>query len=105
MARTAIDLPQEALTEFCRRWHIRELALFGSILRDDFSVHSDVDVLVSFSPHASWGLLDHVQMEEELSALLGRPVDLLSRKAVEHSHNWLRRREILRTAEVVYEER
>ena len=82
MARTAIDLPQEALAEFCRRWHIRELALFGSILREDFSAHSDVDVLVAFSPRAAWGLLEHAQMEEELSTIL-------------------RRREILRTAEVV----
>jgi predicted nucleotidyltransferase len=96
------DLPQAEISEFCRRWQISELALFGSVLRDDFGPESDLDVLVTFSPNADWGLLDHYHMKQELVVLLGREVDLLTRRAVEQSRNWLRRREILSTAQVVY---
>ena len=74
-------------------WRIIEFAFFGSVLRDDFDAASDLDILVAFAPNADWSLLDHVQMEQELEALLGRKVDLLSRRSVERSHNWLRRRE------------
>jgi predicted nucleotidyltransferase len=95
-------LPQAEISEFCRRWQIAELALFGSVLRNDFGSESDLDVLVTFAPEANWGLLDHSRMKQELVALLGRKVDLLTRKAVERSRNWLRRREILSTAQVVY---
>jgi len=97
-----INLPEKQIAGFCQRWRICEFALFGSVLRDDFGPDSDLDVLVVFAPGAAWGLLDHVQMEQELAELLGRRVDLLSKRAVEQSHNWLRRREILNTAEVVY---
>lgn len=100
-----LDMPEKTISEFCGRWLISELALFGSILRDDFDAESDLDILVAFSPDADWSLLDHVQMEQELESLLGREVDLLSRRSVERSRNWLRRREILDTAEVVYESR
>jgi predicted nucleotidyltransferase len=93
---------QEALDQFCRRWAVSELALFGSALREDFGPDSDFDILVTFAPEAEWGLLDHVQMEMELADLLGRDVDLLTRRAVECSQNPLRRREILETAQVVY---
>jgi predicted nucleotidyltransferase len=97
-----LDLPEKKLSDFCQRWRISEFALFGSVLRDDFDAESDLDILVAFAPDADWSLLDHVQMEQELEALLGRKVDLLSRRSVERSRNWLRRREILDTAEVVY---
>ena len=95
-------LAQDPIAAFCRRWRIRELAVFGSALREDFGPHSDLDILVAFEPDAEWSLLDHVRMEQELEALLGRAVDLVSKRAVEHSHNWILRREILDTAEVVY---
>ena len=97
-----LDLPETKIADFCQRWRIRELALFGSVLRDDFDGGSDLDILVAFAPDADWSLLDHVQMEQELEVLLGRELDLLSRRAVEQSRNWLRRREILATAKVVY---
>lgn len=102
MARPNINLPKEQVADFCSRWQVSELALFGSVLRDDFNRDSDLDVLVTFAPGADWSLLDHVRMEQELAALLGRKVDLLSRRAVERNHNWIRRREILDTAEVMY---
>ena len=97
-----IYIPKRQIADFCRRWHISELALFGSVLRDDFSIDSDLDILVTFAPGADWSLLDHLRMEQELTDLLGREVDLLSKRAVEQSHNWARRQEILNTAEVVY---
>lgn len=97
-----LGITEEQITEFCRRWEITELALFGSVLRDDFRPDSDVDVLVTFAPSADWSLLDHVRMEQELAALLGREVNLVSRRAIDRSQNWMRRREILRTAQVVY---
>jgi uncharacterized protein len=75
MARARIPVPQQALAEFCRRNHIRKLALFGSVLREDFTPESDVDVLVEFDPGHVPGLA-FFGMEDELSSLLGRRVDL-----------------------------
>ena len=107
MARTVtrtigIELPQERLANFCRKWQIAELSLFGSVLREDFRPDSDVDVLVSFDPSSSWRLFDQVSMQEELSQLLGRKVDLVSRRAIEASSNWIRRQAILDCLEIVY---
>lgn len=95
-------IPKNQIADFCRRWHISELALFGSALRDDFGPDSDLDILVTFAAEADWSLLDHLRMEQELASLLNREVDLFSKRAVEQSHNWIRRQEILNTAEVVY---
>ncbi len=97
-----IPLDHEKIAEFCQRWKITEFALFGSVLRDDFRPDSDVDVLVTFAPDAEWSLFDDVDMEEELSAIFGWKVDLVSRRAVERSDNWIRRKAILSTAEPVY---
>ena len=97
-----IDVPQEKLADFCQRWQVTELALFGSVLRADFRPDSDVDVLIRFDAQAHHTLFDMVRMREELKAILGREVDLVSRRATERSRNYLRRREILESAEVVY---
>jgi len=97
-----IPIERARVEAFCRKWKITELALFGSVLRDDFRPDSDVDVLVSFAPDADWSLLDHLAMEEELAGILGRKVDLVSRRAVERSANRIRRQAILGSAEVVY---
>lgn len=90
------------ISEFCRKWKIAELSLFGSALRDDFTPESDIDLLARFAPDAQWSLLDHVQMETELEAILGRKVDLVSRRGIERSRNALRRKSILESSEVVY---
>ncbi len=95
-------IPQDKVAQFCQRWQITELALFGSILRDDFRADSDIDVLVTFAAGTCWNLLDHVDMQDELQAILGRPVDLLTRKSVERSQNYLRRQAILNSAKVIY---
>jgi len=74
-AKVQIEIPEDKLVEFCRRHHIRKLSFFGSVLRDDFRPNSDVDVLVEFEPGHVPGLA-FITMQEELSALLGRTVDL-----------------------------
>jgi len=102
---TNIPIDHDKIAEFCHRWKITELSLFGSVLRHDFRPDSDVDILVTFASDAEWSLFDHVHMEDELSAMLGRKVDLVSRRAVEQSANWIRRRAILETAEPYYVER
>ncbi len=98
-----LKIAPEDLDAFCQQWKITELAFFGSVLRDDFDPNrSDIDVMVTFAPNAGWTLLDFVQMHEELSALAGRKVDILTRKSVQRSRNPIRRRAILDTAKVVY---
>jgi len=94
-------LDRQRLAAFCRRWAVTELALFGSVLRADFRPDSDVDVLVAFAPGARRGLFDLVEMQDELTELLGRRVDLVTRRSVEESDNWLRRRAILDSAVVL----
>jgi uncharacterized protein len=100
--RTKIAFDDTALATFCDRWRVRRLELFGSVVRDDFRPDSDIDVLVTFKPDADWGLLDHAVMEEELSALFGRPVDLISRRAIERSANAIRRASILESAVLLF---
>ncbi len=99
-----ISIDREKIGEFCRRWEITELALFGSVLRDDFRPDSDVDVLVTFAPNAHWSLFDLVEMQDELKALFGRGVDLVSRRGIEASRNYIRRKAILSSAEVIHVE-
>ncbi len=96
------NISKAQIADFCRRWRISEFALFGSALREDFRPDSDLDILVTFAPEADWSLLDQVQMEQELAQLFQRKIDLYTKQAVEQNHNWLRRREILNTAQVIY---
>jgi predicted nucleotidyltransferase len=97
-----IQLPDDKLVEFCQRWKVSELALFGSVLRDDFRPDSDIDVLITLAPDAKRGLMALAKMKYELEDLLGREVDVVNKSAVEMSHNWIRRNEILGTAQVIY---
>jgi predicted nucleotidyltransferase len=79
--------------------------VFGSALREDFCPDSDLDRQVRFAPDADWSLLDHVAIEEELTGILGRKVDLVSQRAIERSSNWIRRKAILETAEPYFASR
>ena len=100
-----VSIGQDRIANFCRQWKIRELSLFGSVLRNDFSSESDIDVLANFFPEADWGLLEHAQMQDELKEIFGRKVDLVSQRGLVRSENWIRKREILETAEILYAER
>lgn len=77
-----VQISPEQIEAFCRKWKIREFALFGSVLRDDFRPDSDVDVLVEFEPDARVSLFDFVRMQDELSVVFGREVDLVEKGAV-----------------------
>lgn len=100
--RTDAEIDSSALHAFCERWHIQELDLFGSALRDDFGPESDLDFLAAYAPGVKITLIDEAQMQAELEALCGRRVDLISRRAIEQSPNWIRRKAILESAEPVY---
>lgn len=98
-AQSRIPLPLEEIESLCRKWRIRELSLFGSVLRDDFHPGSDIDVLVQFEPEAHWSLFDFIDLQDELEGLLQRKVDVVSERGL---RNPFRRREILGTRQVVY---
>lgn len=102
MTITAIDLPLKKIAEFCHQWQVTEFALFGSVLRDDFRLDSDIDVMVQFHPdaHPTFCTLD--QMEAELKTIFGRDIDLITRQGIATSRNYLRRHEILSSAQVIY---
>lgn len=102
MKKLQIEIPRAKVEEFCKRWNIIELSFFGSILREDFHSGSDVDILIEFSQKVSWGLLDLAKMEEELTQIFNRPVDLISKRAIINSRNWIRKQNILESAEVYY---
>ncbi len=105
MRNLAAILPMAEIAKFCQRWKIQELAVFGSVLRADFNSESDIDLIVTFDDDAEWGLFDHIRMQQELQVLLQRDVDLVTKRAVERSPNWVRRKEILSAAFVVFPER
>ena len=99
MATLQLPIPKKEIAAFCERWKVIELSLFGSILRADFRPDSDVDVLVTFSPKAEISLFDLVQMKLDLEKIFQRPVDVIEKDALE---NPFRKREILKTAQVIY---
>ena len=102
MATVQIDIPSDRIEAFCRKWKIREMALFGSVLREDFGPDSDIDVLVTFEDKVPWSLLDVIAAEQELEELFGRKVDLVERPTIEKSENWIRRKSILSSARTIY---
>jgi hypothetical protein len=101
MAGLKIKVPRKELAEFCRNNHIRRMAFFGSVLREDFRPDSDIDVLVEFEAGHVPGLA-FFTMQAELTQLFGRKVDLLTFKGIESSRNYIRRKAILGSARVIY---
>lgn len=97
-----LPIDAETLRVFCTEWKVAELALFGSILRDQFGPESDIDALVTFEDDARWTLWDFIRMRDEFAELLGRKVDLIERSVISRSRNYIRRSAILGSAEVVY---
>lgn len=98
MSPVAIEIDRDELRGFCSKWKVTELLFFGSVLREDFRPDSDIDVLVTYADDAAWSLWDTVTASDELSAIFGRKVDLISRQAVERGENPFRREAILSTA-------
>jgi predicted nucleotidyltransferase len=102
MKKKSFEILKEKIADYCRRWKITELALFGSALREDFNAGSDIDILVTFDKNAHWTLFDMVDMREELKDIFGRDVDLVSRRGIESSQNYLRRKAILSSVKVIH---
>ncbi|WP_432805990.1 nucleotidyltransferase family protein [Geitlerinema calcuttense] len=101
--KTQIPVDYEKIIEFCQRWQIAELALFGSVLREDFQPDSsDIDVLVVFADEVKNTIEDLLDMEDELKTIFGRDVDLVERRVIEQSRNYLRRQAILNSAKAIY---
>ena len=94
-----LPIPQDRLTSFCHKWQIKELSLFGSVLRNDFRPDSDVDVLVVFQPGIKHQIEAWIEMIDELEAMFGREIDLVERRLIV---NPFRRHEILTTKRVLY---
>ena len=99
MNQEGIAAKAKNIESLARRWKIKELAIFGSALRDDFSSRSDVDLLVEFENDAHLSLFDLVDLKDELEQLWGRPVDLVEKAGLVNPH---RRAEILQTAKTIY---
>jgi predicted nucleotidyltransferase len=98
MAESRINISKDQMAAFCRRYRVRRLAVFGSVLREDFRPDSDVDVLVEFEPDAQVGFLALSRMQRELSTLMGRPVDLVPREGLKPKI----REAVLSSAEELY---
>ncbi len=95
-----VTIPQAAIRDFCRAHAVRELAIFGSAVRGDFSHDSDIDVLIDLAPNARVGLVALQKMRDELAGIFGRPVDLLTRNGL----NRHIRDQILLDAEIIHAE-
>ena len=98
-SKVALAIDYGRVAELCQRWKVNQLSLFGSVLRPDFRPDSDVDVLLTFSPDAGWTLLDIPRLQDELELVFGRSVDVVEEKSLK---NPFRRREILKTRQILY---
>src|SRR2546427_13160928 len=105
MTRHGIERGSEETKAFCRKWKIKELSVFGSYLRDDFKSDSDIDFLFVLEVGIQLSIESWIAMEDELNTIIGRKVDLVPRKSVEESDNYIRRRHILSSAEAIYAQR
>ena len=102
MTEPKIPLDYDKIKAFCEKWKIVEFSLFGSVLTDEFRHDSDVDVMVEFAEGARWGMWDLYDMEEELKVIFGRHVDLMTRRSIVRSENYLMRKSILAGARIFY---
>ena len=103
MSIKSVDIPVEHLHDFCQRWKVSELAVFGSALNENYPIESDLDLLISFEKDVQWGLFDLVNMELELGKIFDKNIDLVEKRAVTNSENYLRRRGILDNAQIIYQ--
>ena len=98
-----LGLSSQDVASFCQKWGIIKMALFGSILRNDFRADSDIDLLITFAPNARQGLLTLAKIKYELESRLNRSIDLVPEASIQMSDNWMRQREILSSAQTIYE--
>jgi len=101
MANDPLDISKDDLAELCRRWKIRELAVFGSVLREDFGPESDIDVLLTFEPHVHLGIDEYIDLQADLVGLFGREVDIVNKRTLRNPylrHRVLTTRRVLHAA-------
>jgi len=100
-----LNADKNELLKICKERQIVELALFGSVLRDDFNDDSDIDLLVTFAQNAKISFFDLDSIENQFSLLFNRQVDIVTKKAIKNSHNWIRKQNILDNSKVIYEQK
>ncbi len=98
MSQMQVDIPLEPLAALCRKYQVRELSAFGSVLQDTFSKHSDIDLLVEFEPDARIGFIAFARLQSELAQVLGRRIDLVPKGGLKP----LIRESVLSSAKVLY---
>lgn len=86
MKQTGIRIPQEKVENFCIKWKVKQMALFGSVLSEEVGADSDIDILVSFKDDAEWGLFDFVDVIDELKEIFGREVDLVEKDSLRNPY-------------------
>ncbi len=101
----SVEIPVEPLHDFCQRWKVSELAVFGSALHENYKLDSDLDLLISFEKDSQWGFFDLVNMESELGIIFNKKIDLVEKTAISSSENYLRRKGILENAQIIYQSR
>ena len=97
-----LGVKASVIADFCHRWKIQQLAVFGSAAGGVLRPDSDIDLLVTFAPDADWTMFDHYRMENELTELFARDVDLVNIRALEENPNPIYHQQILNSAKVVY---
>jgi|WetSurMetagenome_2_1015567.scaffolds.fasta_scaffold165314_3 uncharacterized protein len=97
-----LGISPQKIADFCHKWKILKLSAFGSIVRGELKPESDIDLLATFSNDAGWTMFDHFNMEEELSHIFGREVDLVNIKALEENQNPIYKQEIINSARQIY---
>lgn len=102
METVNLGIKASIIADFCRRWKIKQLAVFGSAAAGVLRPDSDIDLLVTFDSDAGWTMFDHYRMENELTELFAREVDLVNVHALEENPNGIYRQQILNSAKVVY---
>lgn len=100
-----LGLSTEEIVQFCQQWNIMEFALFGSVLSNQFHPNSDIDILIRFAPNTRQGLLTLAKIKHALEAQIGRKVDIVLKESIENSENWIRRNDILKSAQIIYDQR
>lgn len=100
-----LNTDENKLIQICQQWQIVELSLFGSVLRNDFNKNSDIDILVTFADDAKITFFDLDSIENQFSLLFNRAVDIVTKKAIENSSNWIRKQNILANSKVIYEQK
>jgi predicted nucleotidyltransferase len=97
-----VTVDRNALAEVCRKWGIKSVALFGSVLRDDFTPESDIDLLLEYFPDSRISLFDYGYMNEDFQRVFGREVDLVQAEGLRTSRNYIRREDIFSSAKQFY---